>query len=138
MTVQNERRNQKKNEIIETMQQYRDEHGNIDLGRLRKEDRSTYNLISYYFVNIDNALIAAGSSNSEYSKEVAKGAPVNRKTLRNELAYDMLAELRGKHTLEEIAQRYGCSRAHVNQLFQSLSNSVGALTEKETSSKTAE
>lgn len=130
MTI-NERRKLKQQEIINVMLQYKDEFGNIDLSRLRKENDKVYNRISYYFGSIDNALIACGSG-SQATKDdnivqkAAKGAPINRKILRNELAYDMLVELRKKHTLEEIATRYGCTRAHVNQLFQSLAKSVEA------------
>ncbi|AEO93825.1 gp580 [Bacillus phage G] len=116
----------RRQEILEVMGKYKDEFGNIDLSRLRKEDNKTYNKISYYFGSIDEALIACGSQNTEEERGADKGAPVNRKTLRNELAFDMLTQLREKYTLEEIAQSYGCSRAHVNQLFQSLAKSVGA------------
>jgi len=133
MTTQNEKREQKKQEIIEEMMKFKDEYGNIDLTRLRKENDKLYNRISYYFKGMDNALMAAGATGKggSNSSEPATGAPVNRKTLRNELAYDMLVQLREKHTLEDIAQRYGCSRAHVNQLFQSLSKTVGATEDQE-------
>lgn len=138
MTTQNERSTQKKTEIIAVMNKYKDEYGNIDLSKLRKEDGATYNKISYHFDTIDKALIAAGAANSGQAKDLAKGAPVNRKTLRNELAYDMLVELRSKHTLEAIATRYGCSRAHINQLFQSLQSSIGSSREIETDLKVIE
>lgn len=129
----NEKHNLKRQEIVKAMLKYKDESGNIDTTMFRKEESNTYNLISYYFGSLDNALSAAASYNGEEviavvdsGTEVAKGAPVNRKTLRNELAYDMLVELKSKHTLEQIATRYGCSRMHVSQLFKSLENSIGA------------
>lgn len=127
----NEKKLQRQQELIDIMLQYKDEHGNIDLSRLRKEDNKTYNKISYNFGSIDEALIACNANGLETNNIAAKGAPLNRKTLRNELAYDMLSELRKNNTLEEIAERYGCTRAHVNQLFQSLTASVGEIRKSE-------
>lgn len=127
----NMKREKKKQEIIGIMLKYKDEFGNIDLSRLRKEDSKTYNKITYYFGSIDEALAESGFQSSKDGSQVANGAPLNRKTLRNELAYDMLVQLRKEHTLEEIAQKYDCTRAHVNQLLQSLRMSVGAIREVE-------
>lgn len=120
-----QKRQMKKQEIIDIMTQYKDENGGIDLSALRKEDNKTYNKISYYFGSIDNALAECGVMNVVPSNSSDKGASLSRKTLRNELAYDMIATLRKNHTLEEIAQRYGCTRAHVNQLFKSLAVATG-------------
>ncbi|MNB73737.1 hypothetical protein D3C81_496950 [compost metagenome] len=120
-----ERHQVKKQAIIDLLSQYKDSSGNIDMTRFREEQSSAYTRIPYYFGSVENALqqfhlVATGNS-------VGKGSPTNRLTLRNELAYDMLVELRKNHTLEEIGSMYGgVSRAHVNQLFQSLDMSVGA------------
>jgi hypothetical protein len=118
------RHQRKKEEIIAVMENFKDANGNIDLTKLRNEKKNVYNQISYYFGSIDEALVEAGLE-AINSKDAAKGAPLNRKTLRNALAYDMLVKLRDEYTLEEIGKRYGVSRAHINQLFQSLSKTFG-------------
>jgi hypothetical protein len=120
-----DRREQKKNEIKEVMKRYQDEHGNVDLTKLRLEEPKVYRKIPYYFKSIDNAL-AEFNGVAAVSPIPNKGGSINRLTLRNQLAWDMLKELREKHTLEEISSRYGVSRAHVNQLYQALSKSIGA------------
>lgn len=110
-----DKRDQKKAEIIQSMKRFADENGNIDLTRLRQEMPKVYSRIPYYFGNVDKALIEAQGG--------ASGAPVNRLTLRNQLAYDHIKFLREdkRLTLEEIGNHYGVTRAHVNQLYQSLS-----------------
>lgn len=114
-----DKREQKKSEIIAVMKEYKDSHGNIDLTKLRQDMPKVYARIPYYFGNIDQALIEANGGTS--------GAPVNRLTLRNQLAYDMLKYMREEKrmTLEEIGQKYGVTRAHVNQLYQSLGKTFG-------------
>lgn len=124
MTVQS-KKEAKRLEIIKEMKKYSDNNGNIDLTRLRKENNKVYSKISYYFGSIDEALIECGLNAAYKSKNEASGAPLSRKTLRNALAYDMLVDLREKHTLEEIGNKYGCSRAYINQLYQSLHKIFG-------------
>lgn len=119
-----EKQAQKKQEILDLMSQYRDEHGNVDMTKFREEQSSAYARIPYYFKTVEGALQAL---NVGLTGEVAKGSPTNKLTLRNSLAYDRLVELRKTHTLEEIGNMYGgVSRAHVRQLFESLEMSVGA------------
>lgn len=129
MTTRSERHEEKKMEIIEFMKQYKDENGNVDLSRLRKEEPKVYAKIPYYFGSIDQAVIELLTDSSEEIKLSAKGATINRKTMRNQLAFDMLNILREKYTLEEIGKMYGVSRAHVNQLYQSLAKSLGVTKE---------
>lgn len=114
-----EKREQKRSEIIAVMKTYADENGNIDLTKLRTEVPKVYARISYYFGSIDQALIEAQGGNS--------GAPVNRMTLRNQLAHDHLKYLKEdlKLTFEEIGNRYGVTRAHVSQLSKSLEKTFG-------------
>ncbi|MDF2534121.1 MAG: hypothetical protein K0R18_278 [Bacillales bacterium] len=115
-----DKREQKKAEIIVEMNKYRDSNGNIDLTKFRQEMPKVYSRISYYFKSIDQALVEANGGGTA-------GAPINRMTLRNQLAYDYIKFLREekKQTLEEIGNRYGVSRAHVNQLYQSLGKTFG-------------
>ncbi|MNV54170.1 hypothetical protein D3C71_1463440 [compost metagenome] len=130
-----ERHHTKKHEIIGLLSQYRDENGNVDMTKFREDQSSAYTRIPYYFGSVENALqqlhlVASGNS-------IGKGSPTNRLTLRNELAYDRLVDLRKNHTLEEIGTMYGgVSRAHVNQLFQSLDISVGAKRREKQSAET--
>ncbi|MNL99724.1 hypothetical protein D3C76_02110 [compost metagenome] len=114
-----EKREQKRSEIIAVMKQYADENGNIDLTKLRMEAPKVYARISYYFGSIDQALIEAQGGTS--------GAPINRMTLRNQLAHDHIKYLREerKMTLEEIGGIYGVTRAHVNQLYKALGKTFG-------------
>ena len=119
-----DRQTQKKQEILDLMSKYKDEHGNVDMTKFREEQTSAYARIPYYFKSVEGALQAL---NSGLSSEVSKGSPTNKLTLRNSLAYDKLVELRKNHTLEEIGNMYGgVSKAYVRQLFESLEMSVGA------------
>lgn len=124
-----DKRERKRREILEVMRAYRDQYGNVDLTKLRRERPNVYSRISYYFGSIDGALeefINAEEGNAIPAR-ASRGSSVNRLTLRNQLAYDMLEYLRRELTLEDIAVRYGVSRAYVNQLHQSLKRSVGAV-----------
>jgi DNA-directed RNA polymerase sigma subunit (sigma70/sigma32) len=59
-------------------------------------------------------------------KEKLESKLNNKVTLRNRLAYDFLKELRSKHTLAEISQIYGVSRALINQQYQALETAIKA------------
>lgn len=103
----------KKDEIKEVILKYVKD-GVLDISKFRKENKSIYSTISYYYGSINNMLDELNLI------KVQKIKNKSNVTFRNRLAYDMLCELRKEHTMEQIAKMYGVSRALVNQLHQSL------------------
>lgn len=94
----------------------------VDLSKMRKEDRASYSKISYYYGSIDGMLqeLELESKNKKHT-----GGSLEKPSVRNKLAYDMLNELLKDHTMEQIANIYGCSRMHVSQLLKSLKIAAG-------------
>lgn len=107
----------KKQEIINLVQKYTD-NNIFDIKEFRKQHPKVYSSIPYYFGGINALLEELGVV------KVQKSQQSNNVTLRNRLAYDMLVELRKDNTFENIANKYGVSRASVSQLFQALELSI--------------
>jgi truncated hemoglobin YjbI len=101
----------KKHEIKSVIMKYAT-NNIFDITKFREENSKIYATIPYYFGSIDKMLEEFGLIKVQKTK--------NKVTLRNKLAYDYLKELREKHTLEEIAKKYGVSRALINQQYQAL------------------
>lgn len=90
----------------------------LDITTFRLENPKLYTSIPYYFGTVTKMLDELGLI------KIQKTAGKNNLTFRNRLAYDRISELRKDHTLEEIANMYGVTRALVNQLFQALDVSI--------------
>jgi truncated hemoglobin YjbI len=101
----------KKQEIKNVVMKYA-ANNIFDITKFREENSKIYATIPYYFGSIDKMLDEFGLIRIQKSK--------NKVTFRNRLAYDYLKELREKHTLEEIANMYGVTRALINQQYQAL------------------
>jgi hypothetical protein len=109
----------KKNEIKNLVMQYTNDKI-FDISKFREENSKVYATIPYYFGSIDKMLHDFGLI------KIQKSKLNNKVTLRNRLAYDFLKELRSKHTLAEISQIYGVSRALINQQYQALETAIKA------------
>lgn len=109
--------NFKKQQIIDTVKNYTD-NNILDITKFRQENPKLYASLPYYFGGINGLLDELGLVRVQKSKQK------NKVTLRNRLAYDMISELRKNNTYEQIAERYGVSRASVSQLFQALDLSI--------------
>lgn len=120
-----EKKQQRRNEIIEVAETYRDSKGNIDLSKLRNEKPKVYSKIPYYFNNIDEFLVNMNSDRSEDNN--AAGTSLNRAVVRNELAFDMLKYLRyeKKMSLDEIGKKYDVSKMYISRLFRDLEKVFG-------------
>lgn len=116
-----------KKQIKEVVRKYTTEDKFVDMSRLRKEDTATYRKIPHYFGSITGMLDELGlqSLNKRHT-----GGSLEKPSLRNQLAYDMIVELLKTKSIEQIAHQYGYSRMHVNQLFNSLKIAVNKDEEK--------
>ena len=120
----------KKEMLKGLMKKYVDEHGCMDITKFRNENANEYALLPHYFGGIDKAIEQCGW----VKKVLAKGKKGTKVKLRDQLAYDMLVELRKTKTLEQIAQRYGVTRPGINQLFKALEATIEGAAEAEESS----
>jgi hypothetical protein len=117
----------KKEMLKGLMKRYVDEHGCMDITKFRTENASEYALLPHYFGGIDKAIEQCGW----VKKALATNKKGNKKVkLRDQLAYDMLVELRKTKTLEQIAQRYGVTRPGINQLFKALTATIEGVAEE--------
>jgi predicted XRE-type DNA-binding protein len=114
----------RKQQLVNLMSNYVDENNCIDISRFRTENPDEYALLPHYFGTVNNAV----ESNGWVKIIKTTGKEGQRVTLRNQLAYDMLLELRKNETLEQIAQKYGVTRPAVNQLFKALKSTINQQT----------
>lgn len=110
-------------QIKEVIEKYTEEN-QVDLSRMRKEDKTSYGRISYYFGSIEGMLQELGL---ESKSKRHSGGSADKPSLRNQLAYDMLTSMLEDQnmTMEQVGQKYNCSRMHVSQLLKSLKIAVG-------------
>ena len=93
----------------------------FDISNFRKDHEKEYRLIPHYFGSINEAMeelhiikITSGTAK--------KG---NKLTLKDQLAFDMLKELRDKNiTFEEISQKYGVSKMLVSKMYKVLGEKI--------------
>ena len=109
--------NGKKEHIIKSMEAYVDANNRIDITKFRLENSSDYSLLSHYFGSVNAAIESCGWIKLQKSKSSTKGSTM---ILRDKLAYDMLSNLRKKHTFEEIAQMYNVTKPAISQLYKAL------------------
>jgi hypothetical protein len=109
----------KKEQILSILGAYVDETNRIDISKFRAENASEYSLIPHYFGGVNKLINDQG-----WIKVIKTYANGNKATLRDQLAYDMLKDLRKDKTLEEIAKTYNVSRAGINQLFKALEGNI--------------
>ena len=103
--------------IAHLLNTYNPELSLFYISEFRKDNASDYAKIAYYFGSINNML-------KELKLIKINSSSTNKMTLRDSLAYDLLVILKNHYTLEEIAEKYGVTKALVNQLSQSLEISV--------------
>jgi coproporphyrinogen III oxidase-like Fe-S oxidoreductase len=109
----------KKIELRKEMEPYVDDHRCIDISKFRKENPKIYALLPHYYGSVSEAI--------EENGWVKVGRREGQTpTLKNQLAYEMLKELREKQgvTLQKIAEKHGVSRAAINQLYQALKSTI--------------
>lgn len=103
--------------------------GKLNLTELRVDDNSLYTRICTMFESIEEFKKEIAPIECFYDKKanyVAKKKDsvyiptLQTKSLRNELAFQKLAELRKVQTFEQIADHYGVSKQAVSQLFDNL------------------
>jgi hypothetical protein len=103
--------------------------GKLNLTELRVDDASLYTRICMMFESMEEFKKEILPIECHYDKKanyVAKKKNSNyiptlqTKSLRNELAFQKLNELRQTNTLEQIAEQYDVSKQAVQQLFDSL------------------
>lgn len=117
----------KKKQLHDLMKKYVDNNNCINISKFRQDNPSEYALLPHYFGSVNQAIEEYG-----WVKVIkTKGKEGNRVTLRNQLAYDMLKQMRKNKTLEDIAQTYGVTRPAINQLFKALEASMKAELEQE-------
>jgi hypothetical protein len=118
----------KKQHLIEQAMNYVQD-GKLNLTELRVDDSSLYTRICSIFENIDEFKKEVAPIQCYYDKKanyVAKKKDatyiptMQTRSLRNELAFQKLAELRRVHSFEEIASTYNVSKQAVQQLFDNL------------------
>jgi hypothetical protein len=112
----------KKQNILMVAKKYISKDGKANMGEFRKEHPNLYSLLNYYFGGV-NGLISElenAKPDESHKKSSGRGCPLNGQSVRNELAFDMLLLLRKNHTLNEIGEMYGVSRAHIHQLLQTM------------------
>lgn len=103
--------------------------GKLNLTELRQQNKSLYVRICAVFENIDDFKRAVEPIVCFYNRrkqpEVERSdkhlPAVDIASLRNELAFQKLIELRETNTLEQIASKYGVTRQAVHQLHNVLS-----------------
>ncbi len=120
--TQSEKFQNKRKQIVDLAKQYIEKDGKVNMTKFRKEHTNIYTQLNYYFKGVDGLLEAINPEliNDSQKKSTGRGCPVNGQSVRNELAYDMLILLRKNHTLHEIGEMYGVSRAHIHQLIQAM------------------
>ena len=103
--------------------------GKLNLTELRVDDSSLYTRICTMFESIEEFKKEVAPIECYYDKKanyVAKKKDsvyiptLQTKSLRNELAFQKLVELRKSKTLEQIADDYKVSKQAVQQLFDNL------------------
>ena len=107
----------KKHILTQNIMKYVSNGNEFNISEFRKNNASDYAKIAYYFGSINNML-------KELKLIKINSSSTNKMTLRDSLAYDLLVILKNHYTLEEIAEKYGVTKALVNQLSQSLEISV--------------
>lgn len=107
----------KKHILTQKIMEYVSNGNEFNISEFRKNNASDYAKIAYYFGSINNML-------NELKLIKISSSSTNKMTLRDSLAYDLLVILKNHYTLEEIAEKYGVTKALVNQLYQSLEINV--------------
>jgi hypothetical protein len=119
----------KREQLIDAAKEYIADN-KLNLSTLRKENNSLYVRICAVFDNIDDFKNAIAPIECVYSKDRAERRTfrsnahilgVEIVSLRNELAYEKLVELRETMSYEQIAKRYGLSKQGVYDLYVRLS-----------------
>jgi hypothetical protein len=103
--------------------------GKLNLSELRQQNKSLYVRICAVFENIDDFKRAVEPTVCFYSRRKQKYVERSDKhlpavdiaSLRNELAFQKLFELRKEQTFEQIADHYSVSKQAVHQLHEVLS-----------------
>jgi len=118
----------KKQSLVENTMLYVKD-GKLNLTELRVDDNSLYTRICTMFESIEEFKKEIAPIECFYDKKanyVAKKKDsvyiptMQTKSLRNELAFQKLSELRKTQPFEQIAERYGVSKQAVQQLFDNL------------------
>lgn len=113
-----QKREDKRQEILAIAQGYKDQTGGINLAKLKEDHATIYPKISYYFQGMDNFLKAMGVVKTNLDA----GISVNKNIVRNRLAYDMLVHLREdqKMSFEAIGKKYNVSKMYMSKLFREM------------------
>lgn len=107
----------KRTHLTDLMKKYVNEQGSIDITAFRLENPTEYALLPHYFGTINNAI----EQNGWVKVVKTKGQQGPRARLRDQLALYALRELRKKHTLDQIGEKFGgVTRAAVGQLYKAL------------------
>ena len=118
----------KKQSLVENAMLYVKD-GKLNLTELRVDDSSLYTRICTMFESIEEFKKEIAPIECYYDKKanyVAKKKDsvyiptLQTKSLRNELAFQKLAELRRTKSFEEISEQYNVSKQAVQQLFDNL------------------
>lgn len=118
--TQDQRKQVKKNEIMNIAESYRDERGNIDLAKLRIEKPKVYAKISYYFGSIDGFMAEINNESAENLDSVKPS------TIRNKLAFERLSYLRidKERSFEELGTQYDKTRMYMSKLYRDLEENL--------------
>lgn len=103
--------------------------GKLNLTELRIDDTSLYTRICSLFESIDDFKKTIEPIECFYDKRanyVAKKKDsihiptLQTRSLRNQLAFEKLSDLRQSYTFEQVAEKYSVSKQAVQQLFDNL------------------
>ena len=107
----------KRQQLTELMSPYVNEIGIIDITKFRAEHPTDYALLPHYFGTVKNAIEYCGWV--KVNKTIGKHG--EKITLRDQLAFHALRQLRKQYTLDQIGDMFGgSSRAAVGQLYKAL------------------
>lgn len=110
----------KKKQLEMLMKKYVDKNNCIDIAKFRQDNPNDYALLSHYFGSVNQAI-----ENNGWVKVQKTSSKTGKKvTLRNQLAYEAIKNMRKDSTLEQIATKYGVTRAAINQLFHALESTI--------------
>jgi len=110
----------RKEELQTLMQGFVNDKKCIDIAAFHKKYKKEYSLLPHYFGSVNEAIEQMGWIKISKAQHVkGKGA-----TLKNQLAYDYLQYLRKNNTLEDIANKYGVTRAAIGQLHKALKSTI--------------
>lgn len=118
-------REDKRQKLINVILSYADSSHCVDLARLRKERKNDYVLISHYFKSIPNALKTLGLYKAQRTIKTQQGKS-KQLTLENKLAIRMIEHylINERMSYNDIANKFGVSRACVRQLYIALQSKI--------------